>query len=218
MITIAIDGPSASGKTSTAKKISQTLHILHLNTGALYRAIAYYLSTHHIDGNNRQAVEEALPDIQIEVQFKDGEQRTFVNGEDVSERLYNSTMSTLSSVTSAYPKVREKMLHLQRDIAEKHSVVMEGRDITSVVLPHAKYKFYLTASNQERARRRLKDMEKIGEKVTFEQVYQELLERDERDSTREANPLVIVKDAMVIDTDRLSLEQVVEQILQVIKE
>ena len=218
MITIAIDGPSAAGKTGTAKRLSQKLNILHLNTGALYRAIAYYLYEHNIDAENEEAVNAVLSKIEINVKFKDGSQNTYVNGMDVSDKLYTSEMGHMSSVSSAYPKVREKMLHLQRQIAKEHSVVMEGRDITSVVLPNAKNKFFLTASVEVRAKRRLKNLQDLGENISYEQVLEDLKERDLRDSTRENNPLTLVDDAVLIETDNLTLNQVVDKILGMIKE
>jgi len=218
MITIAIDGPSASGKTSTAKKISTKLNILHLNTGALYRAIGLYLHENKIDATNPKAVKKVLPKINVAVEFTDGAQKTILNGVDVSDKLYTSEMGKLSSISSVYPFVRKKMLHLQRHIAKKHSVVMEGRDITSVILPKAKYKFFLSASDEVRAKRRLANLLEIGETVTLEDVLKDIKERDERDSSRENNPLILVKDAVLIDTDKLSLDEVVETILSYVKE
>lgn len=218
MLTIAIDGPSASGKTSTATELSKKLNILHLNTGALYRAIAYYLYENKIDAENEAQVEKVLHKIDISVKFENGSQKTFVNGADVSEKLYTSEMGHMSSVSSAYPKVREKMLHLQREIAQQHSVVMEGRDITSVVLPDAKNKFFLTASVEVRAKRRLQNLQDIGETITYEQVLQDLKERDVRDSTRANNPLKLVDDAVLIETDGMNLDQVVNKIISMLKE
>ena len=218
MITIAIDGPSASGKTSTAKRLAKKFNLLHLNTGALYRAIAVYLFENNINSYDEKEVEKALPNIEISVDFVNGEQLTKVNGVDVSSKLYTTEMGKLSSVTSAYGAVRQKMLHIQRDIATKHPVVMEGRDITSVVLPNAKYKFFLSASNEIRAKRRLANLLEIGENITQEQVLKDLKERDERDSSREHNPLVQVEDAILINTDHYTLDEVVAIISSYIKE
>lgn len=218
MITIAIDGPSASGKTSTAKRISKKLNILHLNTGALYRAIAVYLFENNIDAANEKAVKKVINKIKVTVKFENGEQKTFVNGSDVSSKLYTTEIGKMSSISSAYMLIRKKMLHLQRDIAKHHSVVMEGRDITSVVLPKAKYKFFLSATNEVRAKRRLKNLLEVGETISYEQVLEDLKERDERDSSRENNPLVLVKDAVLINTDDYSLDEVVDIICSNIKE
>lgn len=218
MITIGIDGPSAAGKSATAKAISKRLNILHLNTGALYRAIAVYLLDNNVDISNEKAVNKVLPKISITVDFVKGEQRTVLNGTDITDRLYSSEASKAASISSSYKNIRKKMKSLQQNIAKQHSVIMEGRDITSVVLPNAKYKFFLTASPETRAKRRLQNLLDAGEKIEYEQVLQDILERDDRDSNRENNPLVLVDDAILIETDSYTLDEVVDLICSYIKE
>lgn len=218
MITIAIDGPSASGKTTTAKMAAQKLNILHLNTGALYRAFALYLIENNINIYDENEVNKVIDKVNIKVDFKNNEQITILNGVDVSSKLYSSQISHATSVSSAYKEVRKKMLSIQRETAKNHSLIMEGRDITSVVLPNAKYKFFLSASDEIRAQRRLKDLLNAGETITFEEVLKDLKERDLRDSTRENNPLVLVDDAILINTDHHSIDEVVDIICSYVKE
>lgn len=229
MYSIAIDGPVSSGKSTVAKLLAQKLNILHLNTGALYRAIGLYAYRNNIassvDKNgipklNEKEMERLINEVDIEIKFINGKQHTFLNGEDVTTLLHNPLMSDYSSRVSVIKKVREHILHLQRDVAKKQSVVMEGRDITSNVLPNSKYKFYLTASPEIRAERRMKEEhEKGNTDLTFENVLNDVKIRDLRDTTREICPLVIVPDAIVIDTDNLDTpEKVADKILEYIKE
>lgn len=218
MITIAIDGPSGSGKSTTAKLVSEKLGILHLNTGALYRAVAVYLHENNIDVNDVKAIKKALKFINITVNFVNGEQLTILNGEDVTSKLYSSEISKLASTSSSLKSVRSKMLNLQRNIAKEHSVIMEGRDITSHVLPKAKYKFFLSASPDERAKRRLQNLLDAGEKISYEEVLKDINERDKRDTTRKINPLKLVEDATLINNDNYTIDEVVEIIISHIKE
>ncbi len=229
MYSIAIDGPASSGKSTVAKILAKRLNILHLNTGELYRAIGLYAFRHNISSNIEANGVPALDEnemnalinaVKIDVKFIDGKQHTLLNGEDVSDQLHNPTMSDYSSRVSVIKKVREHILELQRKIACEQNVVMEGRDITSFVLPNSKYKFYLTASPEVRAMRRLKEeAEKGNTSLTYEQVLKDVKERDHRDMTRKICPLVKVKDAIVIDTDNINDPNIVaEQMLAYIKE
>lgn len=218
MITVAIDGPSGAGKSLTASLLSQRLGILHLNTGALYRALAVYLNEHNIDALDEEAVKNVLDDIDISVDFVDGKQKTLLNGKDVTDKLYNSIISSKSSQSSSLPSVRDKMLNIQRTVAKDHSVIMEGRDITSHVLPHAKYKFYLTAQPETRAQRRHRDMVTSGEDVTYNKILEDILQRDKRDTTRKVCPLVKTEDSILVSSDKLTAEQVVEYMYNIIKE
>ncbi len=212
MLSIAIDGPSGVGKTSTAALVAKELNILHLNTGALYRAIALYFHENNLDANDEKLVSKNLKNIKVDVEFKDGEQKTILNNEIVNDKIYNSTISSLSSIASAYKSVRKKILGLQRDIAKKHHVIMEGRDIASKVLPHATFKFFLTASPQVRAARRYNDLIKAGEVIDFNQVYNDILVRDKRDMGRKNSPLKQVKDAILLNNDSFTIEEVVSKI------
>ncbi len=229
MYSIAIDGPVSSGKSTLAKNLAEKLNILHLNTGALYRAIGLYAYRNDIasevDENgvpklNEKEMEELINEVHITVDFIDGKQHTILNGEDVSHLLHNPTISDYSSRVSVIKKVREHILELQRKIAREQSVVMEGRDITSFVLPNSKYKFYVTASPEVRAMRRYnEEREKGNTNLTFEQVLEDVKLRDYRDMTRKICPLVIAEDAVVINTDDLNEpELVVEKVLSYIKE
>lgn len=216
MITIGIDGPSGAGKSVTAKNLSEKLNILHLNTGALYRAIAVYLDENNIPADNEQEVEKVLNNINVSINFSDGKQHTLLNGEDVSHKLYNSVIGQKSSQCSAIKHVREKMLDIQRDIAKNNSVIMEGRDITTHVLPTAKFKFFLTASLEVRAERRFKDLVKDEPTLTYEQVLSDLKERDVRDTTRSLSPLKVAEDAIYINSDNLTQEQVIEYMYNIV--
>ena len=229
MFSIAIDGPVSSGKSTVARIIAERLNILHLNTGALYRAIGLYAYRNNIasfvDENgvahlNERDMERLINEVDIDVKFIDGKQHTFLNGEDVSDKLHNPLISDYSSRVSVIKKVRDHILHLQRSIAANQSVVMEGRDITSHVLPDSKYKFYLTASAEIRAKRRYEEEVAKGNKdLTYEEVLNEVKIRDFRDMTRDICPLVIVPDAIVVDTDNLPDPQLVaEELLKHIKE
>lgn len=218
MITIAIDGPSAAGKSATAKALSDKLGILHLNTGALYRAIGYYVYENNLDINDVKLVESHMPNIDITVSFENNVQKTILNGKDISEELYTSIMGNYASISSSYGFVREKMLHLQRDIASKQSVIVEGRDITSYVLPNANFKFFLTASAEERSKRRLQNLLDLGESITYEEVLADIKERDHRDTSRSNNPLVLVDDAVLVKTDEKDLDEVVEFIVSIIND
>ncbi len=217
MITIAIDGPSAAGKSATAKIIADKLNILHLNTGALYRAVAVYFLDNNLDARNEELVNSHLDNINIEIEFENKQQQTILNGVDISNKLYTPIMSDIASVVSSYKKVREKMLEVQQEIGRTKSVIMEGRDITYNILPNAKYKFFLTASIEKRAERRYKNFIDQGENITYEEVLLDLKERDERDTSRELFPLKITEDSVVINNDNKSLDEVVELILSYIK-
>lgn len=227
MYAIAIDGPSSAGKSSVAKLVAERLNILHLNTGALYRAIGLFahknnLAT-HLDENgmpiiNDDEIKFLTENTHVEVKFLDGKQRTILNGDDVTELLYTPIISDYSSRTSAIPEIRNHILNLQRSIAKNNNVVMEGRDITSHVLPNAKYKFFVTASAEVRAERRLNEMLEKGLTCTYEEILEDLKQRDIRDTTRDISPLVIVPDAIVIDTSNNTLNEIVDKVLSYIKE
>lgn len=209
MITIAIDGPSAAGKGVVSEKISKLLNIHHLDTGAIYRAIGLYCYENNVDAYDENQVKKILDKIEIKIEFINGEQYTYLNGECINGKIRSSIVSDYASRSSALLCVREKVKDLQQDFAKHHSVVMEGRDITTEILPNAKYKFYLTASPEVRALRRLKDLEAKGEKITFDQVLKDINERDYRDSHREFGKLQLAKDAVYINTDNYTIDEVV---------
>lgn len=218
MINIAIDGPSAAGKGVVSERLAKLLNIYHLDTGAIYRAIGLYMYENNIDASSEEEVSKVLDDINIEIEFINREQYTYLNGECVNGKIRTSIISDYSSRSSALLCVRDKVKHLQQDFAKKNNVIMEGRDITTEILPNAKYKFFLTASPENRALRRLKDLEAKGEKITFAQVLKDINERDYRDSHREFGKLHLAKDAVYINTDNYTIDEVVAIIYSKIDE
>lgn len=218
MINIAIDGPSAAGKGVVSERLAKLLNIYHLDTGAIYRAIGLYMYENNIDASCEEEVSKVLDDINIEIEFINREQYTYLNGECVNGKIRTSIISDYSSRSSALLCVRDKVKHLQQDFAKKNNVIMEGRDITTEILPNAKYKFFLTASPETRALRRLKDLEAKGEKITFAQVLKDINERDYRDSHREFGKLQLAKDAVYINTDNYTVDEVVAIIYSKIDE
>lgn len=218
MISIAMDGTFASGKSSIARAVSKKLNILYLNSGQLFRAIGLYCLENNIDPNDRDKVVAEMQNIELSIKYIDGMQHTYINDVDVSDKLNTQIMGVYSSIVSVYPEVREKTIDIQRNTANTQSVIIEGRDITSHVLPNADYKFFISASEKVRAKRRYNDFKNNGEKVTFAQVMKDLKERDYRDSHRDVCPLVRTKDSIYISTTNLNLDQAIEKVLSYIKE
>ena len=203
---IAIDGPAGSGKSTIAKKVAKTLGIEYIDTGAMYRALAFYMNENNL---SLQELKNEMDFINIE--FK--KERTFINGKDISDFIRTNEISSLASKVSKDKEIREKLVDLQRKLADKVSCVMEGRDITSVVLKDAEYKFYLDANPMVRAKRRLNDLKGKDSKITLDELIAEIEERDKRDKTRENSPLQITKDSNYIDTSEMTVEDVVNKIL-----
>ncbi|WP_311562212.1 (d)CMP kinase [Peptoniphilus duerdenii] len=203
---IAIDGPAGSGKSTIAKKVAKTLGIEYIDTGAMYRALAFYMN------ENNLSLQELKNEMDlINIEFK--KERTFINGKDISDFIRTNEISSLASKVSKDKEIREKLVDLQRKLANKVSCVMEGRDITSVVLKDAEYKFYLDANPRVRAKRRLNDLKGKDSKITLDELVAEIEERDKRDKTRENSPLQITKDSNYIDTSEMTVEDVVNKIL-----
>lgn len=218
MYAIAIDGPSASGKGAISDKLSEILGILHLNSGALYRAVAHFAITNKLSFDNLDNIYQELQTHTIDIDFKDGKQLTLLDGKDVTPYLYTSEASLGSAKVSKHSGIRSFVLEAQLKTAKNHSLVLEGRDIGSVVLPNAKYKFYLDANLEVRAERRLKDFIARGEKLTYDDVKNMLKERDEADFTRTVSPLVRVPEAIYIDSSYMTIDEVVDKILSYIEE
>lgn len=217
-INIAIDGPAGAGKSTVAKHISKILGIIYLDTGAMYRAVALKAITSGIATKDAKALEELVKDIDIKVDLKGEEQRIFLDGRDVTHLIRTPEVSIGASDVSAIPAVRIKLVELQREIARTNDVVMDGRDIGTYVLPNANYKFFLTASLDERAKRRYKELlEKGATETKYDDVLKDISYRDKNDSSRAFAPLAKAEDAVEIDTTDLSLEQVIEKILSKIK-
>lgn len=216
MISIAIDGPAGAGKSTIARRVAHDLGYLYVDTGALYRAIA--LSVLRAEKNPQSAgdVVPLLGDLSVSLRYVDGEQRVLLGAEDVSEQIRTARVASASSHVSAIPQVREFLLELQRNLAKQNSVVMDGRDIGTVVLPQAQVKLFLTASLQERARRRWKELCEKGMPSDFNSVLEEVRRRDEQDISREISPLTQAPDAILVDTTGMNLEQAVQRILTVI--
>jgi len=210
---IAIDGPSGAGKSSVAKKLVARLNIDYIDTGAMYRAVAYKMLREGIGIEDREALKAMLENIHID--FSRGE--TILDDEVISEKIRTPEISKLASDVSALPEVREKLVSLQRAMGESKSVVMDGRDIGTVVFPKAKYKFFLTATVKERAKRRWLELREKGLDVELDDVEADIIQRDHNDSTRALNPLRKAEDAIEIDTTAMNLEQVTQHILSYIE-
>ena len=217
MIRIAIDGPGGAGKSTVAKSVAKELGIIYVDTGALYRTIGLYMLNNGIDPKDAPAVAAALPDFTLELKFVDGKQTVLLNGEDVGDRIRTPEASMAASAVSAIKEVRAYLLDTQRNIAAKNSVIMDGRDIGTVILPDAEVKIFLTASPEARARRRYKELIAKGQEVTYEQVYSEMVERDRNDSTRDIAPCVQAEDAVLLDNSDLDFEGTVNAVLEIVK-
>ena len=218
MIRIAIDGPSGAGKSSIAKAVAARLGIVYVDTGALYRTVGYYVRGKGFARTDKEGVVLCLPDIKIEVRYEDGAQHVYLNGEDLGDRIREPEISMYASSVSAIPEVRAFLLDTQRDIAAKNSVIMDGRDIGTVILPEAEVKVFLTASNEARATRRYKELIAKGVEVKFEDVLSEMNERDHADSTRAAAPLKPADDAHYFDNSDYDFDASVEYIVKLIEE
>ena len=217
IIRIALDGPSGSGKSTIAKKLSNKMNILYLDTGAMYRATALKALTLNIDTFDEVGVKTFIDDINLEIKYIDGSQHTYLDGEDVSERIREPHVSMAASNISSLKCVRLKMVEMQRQIAKKMSCVLDGRDIGSFVLPNADFKFYITASVDVRADRRFKELMLKGHKVDYEQLKQEIEQRDYNDKTRDFAPLTKASDAIEIDTSYMTVEQVISKVISYIE-
>ncbi|RRQ45262.1 (d)CMP kinase [Chryseobacterium sp. SC28] len=217
---IAIDGFSSTGKSSISKIIAKNLGFIHLDTGALYRGITYYALQNCLDEEQTIDIEKlitCLPHIQLEFQNVDGELELFLNGKNINKEIRFPQVSDNVSRVAKEAAVRNFLLQMQRDLAAKGGVIMDGRDIGTVVLPHADYKFFMTAGQEERAKRRFTELQTAGEKTDFETVKQNLLSRDKIDSEREISPLKQAEDAILIDNTNLTKEQTVQLILSYLK-
>ena len=216
---VAVDGPSGAGKSTIAKAAAAKLGIVYVDTGAIYRSIGYYVYGKGIDPKDAPAVIAILPELDIRMCYgEDGTQRMILNGEDVSTQIRLPEMSMYASAVSAIPEVRTFLLEMQRQIARTTAVIMDGRDIGTVVLPDAEVKIFLTASAEIRARRRMKELEQRGTPQPFEEVLQQIVDRDWADSHRAAAPLKQADDAVLLDTGDLNFEESLEALLNIIRE
>lgn len=215
---IAVDGPAGSGKSTVSKLVAERLGILYLDTGAMYRAIAYKCVKDKRDYGDKDVVKSIINRLNLKVEYKDGKQLTILDGSDVSDEIRTPQVSLLASYVSAYSFVRTKMVALQREIAQKTSCIVDGRDIGTNVLPNCKFKFYLTASPEVRAMRRYEEEKLKGVKQSFEDVLREINERDFQDKNRAVAPLKMASDAVEIDTSDMTIAEVVNTIVNKVQE
>ena len=218
MINVAIDGPAGAGKSTISRAAADKLGFIYVDTGALYRSVGVYALRNGINTKSGEQLKKALPDIKVELAFKDGVQHVYLNGEDVSEEIRTPKASMAASDVSAVPEVRAALLGIQRGIAAENNVIMDGRDIGTVVLPNAQVKIFLTAAPEIRAKRRYDELCAKGVQTTFEEVLADLNKRDYDDSHRAAAPLKQADDAVLADTSGLDFEQSCELICSLIKE
>lgn len=218
IINVAVDGPAGAGKSTVSRAAAKAMGYIYVDTGALYRAVGVNALRNGIDTKDRQAVAESLSDISVNLVFENGEQKVLLNGEDVSAEIRTPDASMAASDVSAVPKVRDFLFDLQRSIASNNNCIMDGRDIGTVVLPNAKVKVFLTASPEERAMRRFRELSEKGSTVKYKEVLEDLIKRDYNDSHREVAPLKQADDAVLLDTTGMTLEQSVESLIKIIKE
>lgn len=218
MISVAIDGPAGAGKSTISRKVSAMLGFIYIDTGALYRSIAYALNCDGIKTDEIEKVKEKLEKTDINIVFIDGEQHVTVNGDDVSSLIRTPEISMLASAFSAIPEVRAYLLGLQRRMAEENNVIMDGRDIGTVVLPNATVKIFLTADPEDRARRRYEEMLEKGQEADYNEVLEDIKTRDYNDSHRAVAPLKPAENSIVVNTTGNTLEQSVELLSNIIKE
>ncbi len=218
MISVAIDGPAGAGKSSISRLAAKRLGFIYVDTGALYRAVGLKFSLSGADTSLDCDIDGILAETEVDIRFKEGEQRVYLDGRDVSDEIRTPTASMMASAVSARPQVRAFLLEMQRKLARENNVVMDGRDIGTVVLPNAEVKIYLTASAEVRAERRLKELKEKGENVTFKEVYDDMVKRDYDDMHREIAPLKQAEDAVLADTTDCNLEESVELILKIVNE
>lgn len=218
MISVAIDGPSGAGKSTLSRKAAESLGYIYVDTGALYRTVALKFIELGVDIALNCNIEEILSLINIKVRYVDGEQRVFLNENDVSDKIRSPEVSMMASAVSAKAEVRAFLIDLQRDLAKENNVVMDGRDIGTVVLPNATVKIFLTASSEVRAKRRYDELISKGIAVTFDEVYNDLVKRDKNDTERENAPLKQAEDAVLLNTSEFTFEKSLEELLRIIKE
>ena len=215
---IAIDGPAGAGKSTIAKKVAKELSFIYVDTGTMYRAMAYYLLSQGIKGEAQEAIAEKCQGADISIEYKDGEQIVILNGENVNGVIRTEEVGNMASVSSANPKVREHLLKLQRTLAASNDVVMDGRDIGTTILPDAEVKIYLTASPETRAKRRALEYEQKGIACDINQICQDIVARDLRDMNREISPLKQAEDAVLVDSSEMGIDEVVNAILHVYRQ
>lgn len=212
--TIAVDGPAGAGKSTIAKSIAKKLNIIYIDTGAMYRTVGYYCLSNDIDIDNHQMVIEYLDNINIDLRHIGGQQHVFLNGVDVNNHIRSNEASLAASKVSSIKEVRVKMVKMQQEMASEISVIMDGRDIGTHVLPNATLKIYLSASVEVRAKRRYDEAISKGEQISLEEIKADIIDRDYRDMNRDVSPLKQASDAILVDTSDMNIDQVVNHILK----
>ncbi len=215
---IAIDGPAGAGKSTIAKKVAKELGFIYVDTGAMYRAMALFFIRQNVKPEEQEKVETLCRQAKITICYKDGQQLVLLNGEDVTGLIRQEEVGNMASATSAIPQVRAQLLSLQQDLANSENVVMDGRDIGTVVLPDAQVKIYLTASAKVRAARRCLELTQRGEAADEAVIEAQIIERDQRDMNREISPLRQAQDAVLVDSSEMNIEEVVEKILEIYRQ
>ncbi len=215
---IAIDGPAGAGKSTIAKLVAKKLSYIYVDTGAMYRAMALYFLRKGIAPEDETAVSAACDEITVTLSCENGEQQVCLNGENVNGLIRTEEVGKVTSIVSAYRKVREKLTQLQREMAQTTDLIMDGRDIGTCVLPHAQVKIYLTASVETRGKRRFLELQEKGSDCKFETICEDIQKRDEQDMNRKISPLRQAEDAVLVDSSFLTIEQVVERILELVEE
>lgn len=216
-VSIAIDGPAGAGKSTIAKTLAKQLGFIYVDTGAMYRAMAYYFLQNNISAEDEEAIAKACPNVNVTIVYENNEQQVILNGENVNGVIRTEEVGNMASATSVYPVVRTKLVELQRELASTCSVIMDGRDIGTCVLPNAEVKIYLTASSATRAKRRYDELTAKGISCDLNEIEQDIIDRDYRDMNRETSPLKQAEDAVLVDTSEMNIAQVVEEIDKIYK-
>lgn len=214
---IAIDGPAGAGKSTIAKKVAKELGFIYVDTGAMYRAIALYLLRNQIGADDEAAISKAVEKIEVKISYANKEQQVFLNGENVSGLIRAEEVGKMASAGAKNKMVRQKLLELQRSLAQEENVIMDGRDIGTHVLPGADAKIYLTASSKERANRRYKELQEKGVDCKLSEIEADIIARDEQDMNREIAPLKQAEDAVLVDSSNMSIDEVVDKIISIFK-
>jgi cytidylate kinase len=210
---IAIDGPAGAGKSTIAKRVAKRLNFIYVDTGAMYRAMALYFIRNSIDVKDKASIENSCDLVDVNIEYKDGEQQIFLNGENVSSLIRTEEVGNMASASSIYKAVRLKLVELQRNLANKTDLVMDGREIGTFVLPNADLKIYLTASSTERARRRFLELEEKGIVADLKEIEKGIIDRDNRDMNREFAPLKQAEDAILVDSSHMTIDDVIDTIM-----
>ncbi len=217
-INVAIDGPAGAGKSTIARQLAKKFGYVYVDTGAMYRAMAYYFLNHGIKAEDENKIAEACQNVDVTIAYEGGEQQVILNGENITRSIRTEEVGNMASATSVYPVVRTKLVELQRKLAESTNVIMDGRDIGTCVLPNAQVKIYLTASSGTRAKRRYDELTAKGVSCDLAEIEKDIIDRDYRDMHRETSPLKQAEDAVLVDSSKMNIEEVVEAIAAIVTE